>query len=115
MVMVLQLHGIMGFSSGIPVGTAHPRLHSNIGRQWPGWIPCMTASYHMICTVYGDQLHRNNGTHIYGYVSRYNVWQSCWWHIGNTPMRWYNALIDRVGHRFVKRMTTKLKGVRTIY
>ena len=61
----------------------------------------LTTAYRMIQSVYGNHLHHNNGTHLDGGGADDVVWQCCWHHIGNLPMRCYHAPQGRVGSRFV--------------
>ena len=65
----------------------------------------------MICVVYSEHLHRNYVTHLGIGVADHVVWQRCWKHIKNLPMRWYNLPLGRLHCRFVKRLVAKIKGV----
>ena len=67
----------------------------------------------MILSVYGGHLHSNYFTHLDGVVAGDAMWQSHWRHIRNLPMMWHDVPQGRIGRRFVQRLESELKGVRT--
>ena len=62
--------------------------------------------------VYGDWVHTNPGTHLYGGICDDSMLQAWWCDPAVTPSRRYDAPSERVGRRFVKTLGVKLKGVR---
>ena len=80
------------------VVTSHPCPHIHGWRIFPGYLPSdRNGSY--VFSVYGDHLHRNDRTDLYVGMSENTMWQRRWWSIRNLPMRWYNALQGRIGHK----------------
>ena len=71
----------------------------------------LTVADHIICLVYSEHLHRNNGSHLNRGVAKNAVWQHQWWRIVNIPMRWCDALLACMGKCLDKRLTAELKEV----
>ena len=60
--------------------------------------------------VYGDHVHRNDGTHLTRGVAGDALWQTQWRQIINLMPRFYNATNVKVGRRFVTLLTKELHG-----
>jgi hypothetical protein len=64
--------------------------------------------------VYGDSVHRNDGTHLAGGLDRQTdkLWQSRWTRLVQLTSSQYDVPKGLVGRRFVKLLTLELAGVR---
>eukprot|EP00957_Ditylum_brightwellii_P022079 1665577-Ditylum_brightwellii.AAC.1 len=62
--------------------------------------------------VYGDTIHRNDGTHLAGGVAEDTKWQQRWQKLARRPQNWYSVLAGPVGMRFVSLYAAEWRGVR---
>eukprot|EP00957_Ditylum_brightwellii_P090776 6912780-Ditylum_brightwellii.AAC.1 len=72
----------------------------------------LTPADRKLLTVFGDTVHRNDGTHFTGGVPDNLVWQQRWRRLAGLPTNWYDTLSGKVGRRFVSVLTAKFQGVR---
>ena len=59
-------------------------------------------------SVYGDYVHRNDGTHLTGGINDDALWQTRWRRISNLTPRFYDAPKGKAGRRFVILLTEEL-------
>ena len=59
-------------------------------------------------SVYGDYVHRNDGTHLPGGIADDALWQTRWRQISNLTPRFYDAPKGKAGRRFVILLTEEL-------
>ena len=63
-------------------------------------------------SVYGNHVHRNDGTHLTGGIYDDALWQTRWRRISNLTLRFYDAPKSKSGRRFVTLLTKELRGDR---
>ena len=59
-------------------------------------------------SVYGNHVHRNDGTHLTGGIYDDALWQTRWRRISNLTLRFYDAPKGKAGQRFVILLTEEL-------
>ncbi|KAL7502373.1 hypothetical protein ACHAXN_001332 [Cyclotella atomus] len=66
----------------------------------------------LLCTVYGDTIHQNDGTHLDGGVANDRFWQSRWMRCVSTNLSLWDAPNGKVGKRLITQLANEWAGVR---
>ena len=80
------------------------------GADLPGFVPSPADA--RLMEVFGDTLHRNDGTHLSGGVADDRQWQARWRRLAGQSASWYAAPAGKVGRRFVSIFAAEMEGVR---
>ena len=73
--------------------------------------PALTSEQ-KLASVYGEQIHQNDGSHLDGGVKDDTTWQEHWTAVMSLPPQRYDVPSGRVGRVFVSAVAKELEGVK---
>ena len=98
------------YNPALEVDPGPPPISTEDVANLPGHT--LTACEQKLCLVYGDHIHRNNGTHLTGGIADNALWQTICHRISNLIPMLYDAPNVKAGRRFVTLLTEELRGSR---
>ena len=89
-----------------------PQISTEAGADLQGHR--LTQCDHKLRSVYGDHVHRNDGTHLTGGIADDALWHTRWHRISNLTPRFYDAPKGKAGRHFVILLTEELRGAKEL-
>ena len=87
-----------------------PTILPNTHADHPDYI--VTEADDLLHIVYGDNIHKNAGTHLSGAIPDDYIWQNHWLRIVQITSIRYQVPTGKIGRRFLTIFTSELRGVR---